>query len=199
MSLWKWLDTLDKNLFIIVQNDSDHIILDKLMPILRTPTTWIPLYIYMFYFALVKIRTKSWLFILLTIITFALTDSISSQILKPLFERPRPCYDEKLSTVIRTLVGCGGLYSFPSSHAANHFGLAAFWYWSILSTTYKKWNWLWLWAFAISYAQVYVGKHYPFDVVAGALLGFLIGSLMARVFKFLLLGQMPYRYHTKPM
>lgn len=184
MSLIEWLDAVDKNLFIIIQNDTDQPILDKVMPVLRNPLTWIPFYIFMLYFGMVKGKTKTLFFIILSILTFIITDNISAQILKPLFARPRPCYDAQLHSFIRSLVDCGGLYSFPSSHATNHFGLAAFWYWSVKQITNKKWTWLWLWAFAISYAQIYVGKHYPFDIVAGAAIGTIIGSLMAKIFEY---------------
>ena len=70
----------------------------------------------------------------------------------------------------------------PSSHAANHFGLAAFWYFSIKKMSGKKWSWLWLWAATICYAQIYVGKHFPFDILAGSLTGFLTGLGMSRLF-----------------
>jgi undecaprenyl-diphosphatase len=70
----------------------------------------------------------------------------------------------------------------PSSHAANHFGLAAFWYWSIKSMTGRKWKWLSLWAAAVCYAQIYVCKHYPFDIAAGALFGYVSGMLTSKIY-----------------
>jgi undecaprenyl-diphosphatase len=122
------------------------------------------------------------LFIILSIITVALTDSIAAQVMKPLFGRLRPCHDPEMQVLLRNLVGCGGLYSMPSNHAANHFGLAAFWYFSIRNINGGKWRWLWLWAALICYAQVYVGKHYPFDILVGAVFGTLVGWGMARLF-----------------
>ena len=71
----------------------------------------------------------------------------------------------------------------PSSHAANHFGLAAFWYFTITRMANRKWWMLWVWAFMICYAQVYVGKHYPGDVLAGAVLGISAGYLLAVLFR----------------
>jgi undecaprenyl-diphosphatase len=76
----------------------------------------------------------------------------------------------------RNLVGCGSGYSFISSHAANHFGLAI-----IIGSIFKsKWTWvkptLVIWAAVICYAQVYVGVHYPLDVIGGAIIGILIGK-----------------------
>lgn len=123
-------------------------------------------------------------FLIISGLTFAITDYTSASILKPLFERLRPCYDTSLSGKINILEDCGGQYSMPSSHASNHFGLAILWYWVIRFLTGKKWNWVWLWAAVICYAQVYTGKHFPFDIVAGALLGIITGTCMAKVFEY---------------
>ena len=182
MLLLKWLDHLDKVLFVLIQHDSDHSIMDKVMPVLRDPVTWIPLYIFMLYYTIRKGRSSAWSFIILSVLTVAITDSLTAQILKPLFGRLRPCYDPELSSIIRGLVDCGGLYSMPSNHAANHFGLAAFWYFSIRKMNGRKWNWLWAWAALICYAQIYVGKHYPFDVLVGSFTGFITGLGMSRLF-----------------
>lgn len=184
-NLLHWLDHVDKILIVMIQHDTDSAFLDKIMPVLRDPYTWIPLYVFMLYYAIRKAQKKAWIFIILSLLTFALTDSITTQLLKPLFGRVRPCYDPELHAVLRSLVDCGGMYSMPSNHAANHFGLAAFWYFSIRTITGKKWRWLWIWAAAICYAQVYVGKHYPFDVLAGCLFGTLTGMGMSRLFVFL--------------
>ncbi len=184
MSLLKTLENIDKALFVLIHHDSDHVILDPIMLALRNPYTWIPVYVFILYFAVRKSGWDAWRFVLLSVACFAITDSISSRIFKPLFERPRPCLDPDLHAFIRNVIDCGGIYSMPSSHAANHFGLAAFWYWSIFIMTGKKWNWLWFWAAAICYAQVYVGKHYPFDILAGAVFGYCTGVILARVFEF---------------
>lgn len=184
MSLLNWLDNLDKALFVLIQHDSDHSVLDGIMPLLRDPFTWIPLYAFMLCYVLFKNKNKALPFIVLSVLTVAITDSLTAQVLKPLFGRLRPCHDPELQTLVRGLVDCGGLYSMPSNHAANHFGLAAFWFFSLRSITGKKWRWLWFWAAAICYAQVYVGKHYPFDVLAGSLTGFLTGLGMSRLFLY---------------
>jgi undecaprenyl-diphosphatase len=207
MALLKWLDHLDRSIFRTIQQGTSPF-LDWLMPWLREPTIWIPLYAFMLYYAFRATRTRgaggraspsdepspqsgrpsgnrlALLFILLSIITVALTDSIAAQVLKPLFGRLRPCHDPEMQMLLRNLVGCGGLYSMPSNHAANHFGLAAFWYFAIRSISGRKWLWLWLWAALICYAQVYIGKHYPFDVLVGAIFGTLTGWGMSRLFIF---------------
>jgi membrane-associated phospholipid phosphatase len=213
MSLLQWLDHLDKTLFVLVQHDSDHSVLDLIMPFLRDPLSWIPLYGFMAFYAFRAGKrsanagpnagggrdagglvdgadlaadgaSKAWAFIILSILTVAITDSVTAQVFKPLFGRLRPCHDPEMQSYLRALVDCGGLYSMPSNHAANHFGLAAFWFFSIKRMTGKKWRWLWLWAAVICYAQVYVGKHYPFDVLAGAVFGTITGLGISRLFVY---------------
>jgi membrane-associated phospholipid phosphatase len=199
MSLLQWLEHLDKTLFVLIQHDSDHSVLDAVMPVVRDPLTWIPLYAFMLVYAFRTGKQKAWAFILLSVLTVAITDSFTAQLLKPLFGRLRPCHDPEMQTFLRGLVDCGGLYSMPSNHAANHFGLAAFWFFAIREMTGKRWRWLWVWAAVICYAQVYVGKHYPFDVLAGACLGMLTGLGMSRLFVYWghRLGQRaPYIRHT---
>jgi membrane-associated phospholipid phosphatase len=184
MSLLNWLDHIDKVLVLLIQHDSDHFLFDKVMPVLRDPFTWIPLYAFMLYYAIRKGRKKAWFFIVLSVGTFAITDSVTTQLLKPLFGRLRPCCDPELHSLVRVIVDCGGIYSMPSSHAANHFGLAAFWYFTILTMTGRKWKWLWVWAAVICYAQIYVGKHYPSDILFGSFIGCITGMGMSRLFEY---------------
>jgi len=181
MSLFEILDRLDKLIFVIVNHDTDHAFLDYVMLQLRNPYTWIPLYAFVLYYAVKHGKTKFWQFAFLSVLTFSCTDSIASRVLKPMFGRLRPCCDPVMHGLVRTLTECGGIYGFPSNHAANHFGLASFWYWSIWLMTGKKWSWLWIWAAAIAYAQVYVGKHYPLDVLAGSVFGWMVGTINAKI------------------
>ncbi|HVS96038.1 MAG TPA: phosphatase PAP2 family protein [Puia sp.] len=201
MPLLKWLDHLDRSMFRLVQHGSSPF-LDWLIPPLRDPYIWIPLYAFLLYYCFRaagesvagsaglqdKHRRSSiriaLIFIVLSVATVALTDSVTAQLMKPLFGRLRPCHDPEMQPLLRNLVGCGGLYSMPSNHAANHFGLAAFWYFSIRSMNGRKWVWLWFWATVVCYAQVYVGKHYPFDVLAGAVFGTLTGWCASRSFVY---------------
>lgn len=182
MPLLQWLDHLDKILLLMIQNDSDHAILDKIMPVLRDAYTWIPLYAFILYYAWRRSGKNCWSFIVLSLLTFAITDSLTAQVLKPWFGRLRPCHDPDLTNLVREVIDCGGLYSMPSSHAANHFGLAAFWYFSVKEINGARWKWLWIWAAAVCYAQVYVGKHFPSDVLIGGLIGIITGMGMARIF-----------------
>jgi undecaprenyl-diphosphatase len=154
------------------------------MPILRNSIVWIPFYLFIVVFILFNFKNGMW-YILFAIFTVILTDFISSDIIKKIIYRPRPCNDLEFVGQVRLLASyCGANSSFTSSHAANHFGLATFL--SISSQNFFKKNIyyiLFFWAFTIIFAQVYVGVHYPIDVFAGAIVGILAGFLMAKFFK----------------
>ena len=123
---------------------------------------------------------KNWLWISLGLaLTAGIADFTSSTIIKKSVERPRPCHTFSNPAEINLRVHCGGGYSFPSSHATNHFAIAFFlillfkniWKRSLKFTFF-------IWAFSISFAQIYVGVHYPIDILAGSILGTFIGSFM---------------------
>lgn len=120
--------------------------------------------------------------VLLTLLTFALTDFTSATIIKPFVGRLRPCYDVTI-TGVNNIAGCGGPFSMPSSHAANHFGLSTFWFLIVRHLLNRKWYMLWLWAFIIGYAQIFVGVHFPGDIFVGAVLGIAFGYLSFYLFK----------------
>src|SRR6266404_8497187 len=103
MSFFEWLDHIDKVLFTLIQHDSDHTVLDVVMPILRDPYTWVPFYVFMLYYSLRHVRQQAWAFIVLSLLTFAITDSLTSQIMKPFFGRLRPCHDLDITQTIRIL------------------------------------------------------------------------------------------------
>jgi undecaprenyl-diphosphatase len=181
MSFKEYIVKIDQLFFVLINNDSQNSFWDHLMIFVRTPSSWIPLYVFMVIFFIKRTGKSAWLPVLFSLMTFVITDIVSVQ-LKETFDRLRPCADPAMAIYIREIVNCGGLYSFPSSHAANHFGLATFWYFFIRKITGSRWHWLWAWAALVCYAQVYVGKHFPIDVFAGAILGFISGMLMQKLF-----------------
>lgn len=162
---------------------------DILMPFLRNQWTWAPLYLFLAIFMPVNYGRKGLMWCVFFIMAFAMGDFISASIIKPYYVRLRPCNNPYIKDVVHLLVPCGSGLSFPSSHATNHFAMGIF---SAVSLQ-KKARWIWiaalLWAFSVAYAQVYVGVHYPGDVLVGAILGTTIG---------LLVGYMYNRVYNKP-
>jgi len=120
------------------------------------------------------IRRSAWIALAAFLVTFAGTDAISSRLMKPGFERLRPSHEDRLSDAL-TLhqfedgsIYRGGRFGFVSSHAANTFGLATL---AVLMFGAGTWRWLWLWALLVSWTRIYLGVHYPGDILFGALFG----------------------------
>lgn len=183
MDVQQALFQFEQTIFRFINQDCASSVLDGPMMILRQATTWIPIYLFFLIFFISNFRYKAIAIILLTLLCFAITDITSAKLLKPLIARVRPCHVSGLGFTLNNITGCGGMYSFPSSHASNHFGLATFWFLVIQQLTFRRWYWLFFWAASVCFAQVYVGVHYPGDIAGGALLGILTGYLCFLIFR----------------
>lgn len=145
---------------------------------------WVPLYLFMLVLLGFKERRKLLVLLPLLIITVILCDQISVHCFKNVFERLRPCHEPSLEGLVHIVNSkCGGKYGFVSSHAANTFGIA------IISLLVIKEKWfsitLITWASLVSYSRVYLGVHYPGDIVVGALLGTICGYLIFLIYKYI--------------
>jgi len=183
LAAMSWVQRLiewDQQLFIRLNSRWTSPFLDAVLPYLRDSYIWAPLYLFILVFVGTNFGQKGLFWILAFICSVALTDIIGARLFKEGFERLRPCSDPLFQDSVRLLLKhCSGSYSFVSNHAANHFCIASFAFFTFRGLFR---NWLYLgfaWALLIAYAQVYVGVHYPLDVIAGGLLGFCIGWLMA--------------------
>lgn len=177
------LQNWDRWLFTKINHDWTNGFLDYIFPVWREGITWVPLYIFLLILIMINFGKKAWPWIIGFIVTVSLTDQISSHIFKPLVNRLRPCHDLLLADDIRLLLKyCSDSRSFTSSHAANHFGLAFFIYYT-LKPYFKKWSYLFfVWAATVSYGQVYIGVHYPTDVICGGIVGSITGYLTSWLF-----------------
>ena len=173
---------IDHQIFYAINSGLSNVFFDWLMPILRNKYTWIPLYIIIIAEAIKTHKLKGFYLVLFLAAAVGLADFGSASILKPTFNRTRPCNDVYVQANLISRVPCGSGKSFPSTHASDHFAVALF----LITIFYKKWKLILpiglFWAASICFAQVYVGVHFPSDVTFGMLFGSLIGLLFAKLF-----------------
>ena len=160
--------------------------LDKVMIAITQMWVWAPLYLLLIYWAVKQYGKRCWWIFLTIGIVVLCSDQLSAHVCKPLFQRLRPCYNPDFQNLIYLPKGmAGGRYGFVSSHAANTFAVAAF----LTAALHKNYKWigivLYLWAFISSYSRIYLGFHYPGDILCGALLGILIGLILWKVFQLI--------------
>ncbi len=177
-----WFVSADRWLFEWINIKLANALFDSLMPVMRNAFTWGPLYLFIVAFTVINFKRSGWWWLGLALATAACTDIVGARIFKEGFERLRPCNDPEMIGHVRMVLGrCSGGFSFVSNHAINHFGIAAFFF--VTFKSFFRYSWaLFVWAGIIGFAQIYVGVHYPFDVLFGTLLGLLIGSLSGNLF-----------------
>ena len=173
------LERFDQQLFLFI-NSSNSPLFDQVMHTISGKLIWVPLYLSILIFLGVKYKRK-FLIILIFIIVAATFADQSSVIVKNIVHRLRPCNEPSLIAIVHLVNGeCGGIYGFVSSHAVNSFDVA------LLSLSFIRKRWysisIILWAGIISYSRVYLGVHYPGDVICGALLGSFIGWGIYRLY-----------------
>ena len=170
---------IDRAAFNFINHDIANSIFDTLCPWLREKMTWIPFYVAAAYLVFRKYGAKNTaLLIVLGAVTILLSDQTSG-IFKHLIHRLRPCNNPEMN--VRLMIeSCGVGFSFVSAHAANHFALATFM--SFLVNRNKLLiTLLYFWAVCIALSQVYVGVHYPADIIGGATIGILAGLITGSI------------------
>jgi len=148
--------------------------LDMPMFIISGQYIWLGLYAFIVIWFLIKYKIQGGVIILCAIVCVALSDQITSAIMKPFFERLRPSHDPTIMDTVHIVNDYrGGLFGFASSHAANSFALATF-LWLGCGNREKWTAWLFLWAALVSYSRIYLGVHFPGDILTGAIVGIAI-------------------------
>jgi len=184
---------LDKQLLLLI-NGLNAPWLDAGMAELTNGISWMPLFLLVIGWMIYKLHWQSVIVIVAVILVIILADRISAGLLKPMIGRLRPSHEPGLKDLLHYVNDYrGGLLGFVSSHAANAFGIATI-LWLFLK---KQITWIWimfLWAIFFSYTRIYLGVHYPSDIMGGAVLGMVLGLI---VYKFL--GFLPPKYRiSKP-
>lgn len=184
MRVWERLDAIDREAFLAI-NGAHLPWLDPVMEAVSSMVLWFPLYAFFLWLIAQRhgLRALLWSLPLIALLVL-FTDKGSVLLFKETVQRLRPCHEPALAGLVHLVPeGCGGRFGFISSHASNHFGIAVFMIGVIGAA--PRWGVaaLLAWAGLIAYSRIYLGVHYPGDVLVGGLYGATIGSLAALIFR----------------
>lgn len=169
-----YLTDLDRRLLLAI-NQAHSSALDAVMVFASNRYVWFPVYGLLIAGLIYGFRRRALFLLPLLIAAVALADGITSRLFKPFFGRLRPCHDAELAELLRLPDGCGGQFGFLSSHAANSVALAVFLALVLPAGRYRVGKALvFAWAGLLSYSRIYLGAHYPTDVLGGAAVGALL-------------------------
>jgi membrane-associated phospholipid phosphatase len=175
---------LDWELFQCINSSLSNTFFDEIMPFLRNKWLWLPLYILVITWMIIRWKKLSWMVIFFFLFSAGASDYLSASVIKPLVRRERPCQVATAQDQVKARIDCGVGYSFPSAHASNHMAMGLYLF-LLFGSFAKKGKYLFLlWPFLVSFAQIYVGVHFPADVLAGWLLGTIIAIACYYLLKF---------------
>lgn len=170
----------DKELFLFL-NSFHNDFWDTIMLFVTRKETWVPFYIVIIFFIIKNYRSKSLLILIFLAITIIASDQLSV-LLKETIQRLRPVHDSSIGHLVHNILKKGGLYGFVSSHATNSFAIFVF-----TSRVFKNRYYsflLFCWALLVSYSRIYIGVHYPLDILGGMILGGLLAIFFHRFLMF---------------
>lgn len=178
------IQNLDRTLFLWL-NSFHHPALNRFMETLSGQWIWVPL-IGVFVWKAFKIfgKYRGRLFFLFLLLTLVASDVTSSYLLKNMVTRMRPCRLSDMKSLIYYFgQKCGGRFGFVSSHAANSISLVFF---SLTTLKLRHfWHLIWIVPLIVSYSRIYLGVHYPGDILGGAMVGLFWGFIFSTFFKLL--------------
>jgi undecaprenyl-diphosphatase len=186
---------LDKRLLLFL-NGFHTSWLDPMMFLISNTLFWLPLYLWLIFATQKKYQKATWLILAGGIVTILLADQTTASLMKPYFARLRPSHDPSLKDQLHLVtdfngnIYFGGLYGFASSHAANTFGTALFFFF-FLKPFYRWTGLLFAWAALMTYTRIYLGVHFPGDILVGAMVG-IAAAVIAK--KVVLLLARKYKY-----
>lgn len=158
--------------------------LNPLMVFFSSQIIWIPFIALILYIAFKQLERNSfYIFLLFFILAIIASDVTSSYLLKNIFQRLRPCRVAEIKAVMNNFKQkCGGRFGFVSSHAANSFSILVFSF-LVLELKTLKMHFLWIIPLIVGFSRIYLGVHYPGDVLGGLVVGVTWGAALAMFFK----------------
>jgi len=187
-----FLNTLDTNIFLFL-NGINSAFFDQFMYIYTGKWIWIPFYAAIVYVFIRNWKKESIWIILAVALCITIADQLAANVIRSWIERPRPSHEPELEGLVHIVNNLrGGRLGFVSAHAANSIGLALF---CSMLFRYKLYTWvLFAWAIVNAYSRIYLGVHYPGDLIGGAI----VGIFAALVCIFLLKKLRPKIFLIKP-
>ena len=174
--------TLDKELLIFL-NGLGSSTFDPFWMVITKQSNWTPFFLILLYLIFKKVGVKQTLYLLVFIIVLITISDQFTNIVKETFQRLRPCTDPNINSLIR-VVKPSETFSFFSGHASNSMAVSSFLYF-ILKDKFKYFGLLFLWPLIFAYSRIYLGLHYPTDIICGYIHGFILGFLFYKLFRFL--------------
>lgn len=171
-----YLIELDEKIFLFL-NSFHSSFFDKIMWHISGKVEWVPLYLLILFYLIKTYRIKSIYFIVIIILLITLSDQLSVILFKNTIKRLRPCHEPSIMNLVHIVNNhCGGMYGFISNHAANSFALAMYISFLFSKRIFKVL--IFIWAILVAYSRIYLGVHYPGDVIGGAIFGMLLAYLL---------------------
>ena len=172
--------SLDTELFVFL-NGLGSKTYDGLWLLITKQSNWIPLFLLLLYVIFKKLGAKQTLYLLLFVAVLVTFTDQTTNLFKNGVQRLRPCNNPEINSYIR-IVQIRNSFSFFSGHAANSMAVATFLYFNFKDKI-KFFGFLFLWPLIFAYSRIYLGLHYPLDILSGYLFGFISGFLIFIVYK----------------
>jgi undecaprenyl-diphosphatase len=177
-ALLELLQNIDTQLFRFINITLANPVTDKFMPFITERNHWFIFYVLIWLYLFFKGGRTGRISALLILPLIAFSDQFADNVLKPLFQRPRPCHDVP---GVHLLINCSEAFAFPSNHAVNNFAAA-----TLFSHFYPGMRtFLYTGAFIVALSRVMCGVHYPFDILAGAIIGMIFALVIIKLWEIL--------------